>query len=367
MMGLCATLISVVLTLILLECVLRFFPVRSFISYEPVSAENPVIRYTAHQTFIHSHHWDFQDVNQGRTNAQGYVSDFDYDAKDTQPLIAVIGDSYIEARMVAFADTVQEQIRKKLSNSTRVYGFGIGGAPLSQYLAFAKMARDTYHPDMMVFNIVSNDFDESFPIYRNIPRFHYFIPDDTGTLHPQRLGDYTPSALKDFISGSALVRYVYFHLNISNTVNDILFNIRRVLSPTPDTYQSTSISDNTSADTSHTRVTLSEQGIDAFLTLLPEYTGLARKNILLVIDGQRYDIYAGTEPSPGYTRHMRETLIRQAKAQGFTVIDMHPLFEKDYAQHKKPFEFAHDGHWNARAHGLAADAILRSKPIKNLF
>jgi hypothetical protein len=310
------------------------------------------------------------------TNAQGYISDFDYQTEDKTPLIAVIGDSYIEARMVPFQNTVQETLRRGLDGRARVYGFGFSGSPLSQYLAVARGIRDVYKPDMMVFNIVSNDFDESFTAYRNIPRFHYFIKDDSGHWYPQLIGTYQNSWIKEFVSHSALVRYVYFHLNISDTINDLLFKWRSLkLSMTTDDIQEKMnvpakellVVDNISADMSPERVSLSREGIDAFLTLLPEMTGLPAVQIILMIDGQRYDIYSGAGGNEEFFGVMRSYLIQQALAQSYQVVDMQDVFAKDYARHQKKFEFEQDGHWNAYAHGLAGQALLDQTSLKNRY
>ncbi len=77
-------------------------------------------RYQPYRPFVYSNHWNFQDINCGRTNAQGFVSDFDYNAGDGSPLITVISDSYKEARMVQFSQTMQEVIRSGLHGTVRV-------------------------------------------------------------------------------------------------------------------------------------------------------------------------------------------------------------------------------------------------------
>ena len=48
------------------------------------------------------------------------------------------------------------------STEIPVYSFGMNGAPLSQYLAYAEHARDMYRPDALVIPIIENDFGESF-------------------------------------------------------------------------------------------------------------------------------------------------------------------------------------------------------------
>ena len=209
----------------------------------------------------------------------------------------------------------------------------------------------------MIVNIVSNDFDESLPQYKNKPRFHYFVTDNNGTLRPQLIGEYKPSALKGTIAYSALVRYFYFHLHLADAYNKMLFQKRQ--SEQPD------FIGNIEADASQQKLEDSKKAIAAFLELLPDYAGLPKDKIILVIDGIRTDIYAGTDNSGSYFGKMRAETIRQAHNNGYTIIDMHPAFQRHYDEFKQPFEFTNDAHWNALAHKLAAEEIMKSDNFKH--
>src|SRR2546430_10152466 len=93
---------SVAFTLLVIEGALRLFPVAWAPSVEPPSADNPIQRYAASQSFTWSLGWNFHDVVRGRSNAQGFLADYDYDRAATTPLVAVVGDSFIEALRVPF-------------------------------------------------------------------------------------------------------------------------------------------------------------------------------------------------------------------------------------------------------------------------
>ena len=109
----------------------------------PVNAANPVLRFTPNRPFVNSLGWNFHTVVRGRVNNAGYVNDQDY-VRDGPPLIAVIGDSFIEAQMVPYAETLQGRLATALSGKFRVYSFAASGAPLSQYLVFAGHAAREY-------------------------------------------------------------------------------------------------------------------------------------------------------------------------------------------------------------------------------
>jgi hypothetical protein len=144
-----------------LELLLRLFPVSAGNVKLPVSAAEPVPRYPPHAEFVWSRGWDFARVVYKRTNDAGFFSDAEYLRSADEPTLAVIGDSYVEALQVENADAVDAILRLRPETRDRVYAFGVSGAPLSQYLGFAELARRRYGATAMVFVVVGNDFDES--------------------------------------------------------------------------------------------------------------------------------------------------------------------------------------------------------------
>ena len=49
-------------------------------------------------------------VRHGRSNNEGWIDEQDYRRDDPTPLLAIVGDSYIEAQMVPYADTMQARL-----------------------------------------------------------------------------------------------------------------------------------------------------------------------------------------------------------------------------------------------------------------
>jgi lysophospholipase L1-like esterase len=76
--------------------------------------------------------------------------------------------------------------------------------------------------------------------------------------------------------------------------------------------------------------------------------------LLLVMDGARQAIYDGRDSRALALNRM---VGAAASRHGVAYIDLHPLFAEAWRRDKQRFEFAHDGHWNARGHELAARAI----------
>ncbi len=342
--------LSVVFCLIILEVILHFLPVNSYIPLQPVTAEDPVVRGPPNIRQTYSAGWYFDARHSSKTNAQGYVSGIDFENNPERPLVAVVGDSYIEARMIPFEQTLQQRLNVALGDGTDVYGVGVGGAPMSQYPIFAQMMWEKYDPDFLIVSIVENDFDESLPEYKNMPRFHYFVEDEKGQLRPTLIGEHRPGFFKELMSKSSLVRYLYFNLNLSYIVNRVQFAARSPDNAAPS---------EEAAAKDETRVTKSKQAVDAFLKLLPDYAGLPKNKILITVDAGRAYIYAGEKlPEDDYFYQVRNHLLSNARRQGYHTLDLQEVFEKEYAAHGKSFEYTEDRHWNPYAHGVVADAIL---------
>src|SRR5262249_11431553 len=160
-----------------------------------VPADARVFLFIPNRRFLHSLGWDMHNINRGRTNNAGFVNDHDYRVVDPTPLLAIIGDSYMEARMVPFADSLSGRLARTLSGRSRIYSFAAGGAPLSQYLIWAEHAVRVYSARTLVINVVGNDFDESLPAYKAGPGFWFYVPDQNGELR-LRLFEHRPGWLK---------------------------------------------------------------------------------------------------------------------------------------------------------------------------
>jgi len=356
--GILSTLVSIAIALTLLELGLRFLPVATILSAVEVNENNPVFRFTPNRHYVWSKGWNFSIVNKGRVNKNGFVNDLDYDAApDALPLIAVIGDSYVEAQMVPYHDTVQGRLARRVGDRGRVYSFGSSGAPLSQYLTYAEHAAQTFVPEAMIFVIISNDFDESLLKYKAKPGFQYFVEGAGGELTLTRI-DYKPSLIGRLIRSSALARYVMLNLNLYHQIKDLL--ARR----SHNEVKAQDYAGNVPWSVEPERVADSIRAIDAFLDQLPTQSGLPASRHLFVLDGIRPHLYSPAKlaaTADSYYDLMRRHFIQAAQQRGYELIDMQPLFLRQYQQDGLRFEFPTDGHWNGHAHGVAADAIASSR------
>jgi hypothetical protein len=356
LLGLTATLLSILVCLIMMEIVLRFFPVATGMKSEPVTQVQPVLRFSPNDDYVWSNKWNFAISNRGRINNDGFVNDQDYDATDSRSLMAVIGDSYVEALMIPYTKTIHGLLSEKAKPGKRVYSFAASGAPLSQYLIWAQYAQQTYKPKAMTFVIIGNDFDESLPQYVRHQTFHQFVKNEKGDFTPRLLNEFHPSWKRSLVQSSALARYIFFNLNIWVAWNNVKQALMR-----KDVPQEIYVA-NTNASMNEQRLTDSKQAIDAFFRLLPAYSGLKPKDIAFVVDSNRSWIYeeSNAEHPANYFDEMRTYLIVTAQKMGYTVVDMDGPFARHYKDYHQRFEFPSDSHWNELGHTVAAEALEKT-------
>lgn len=338
---------SILVTLLVIESALYFMPVNEGLKTQPVSAKSPIIHFEKNRTSTWSRFPDFSIRNTVRANNFGFINDQDYEPKSPRPLIAVIGDSYVEAAMVPYAKTFHGLLSATLHDSTRVYSFGASGAPLSQYLAFAQYARQTFRPHKMIIVVIANDFDESLLEYKAAPGMHYFrnMPDDS--LQLKRI-DYSPSLATRTFRNSKLAMYLMTNLNVHSTLSTLL------------TRKDAEYVGQTSTASDTHRITQSKKAINAFFDLLPAASGLAPQDILFVIDGLRPHLYTreGIQSAQGsYAQIMMQYFLSQAQLFKYTTVDLSPVFMQDFKRHGVRFEYPKDGHWNDYGHAVVAKAI----------
>jgi hypothetical protein len=345
---------SLVVTLLAMEAVLRFFPVDWKAPVLPPTADDPIQRYVPNVPFVSSMGWTFDFIVRGRTNRQGWLADYDYDAAAATPLVAVVGDSFMEGWGVPFWQSVTGRLQTALRGRERVYVFAQSGAPLSQYVAYARHACAVYHPDRLVVSVVDNDFDETLYARRaNNGFFH---------LHPRQDGGFdlalTPapplSAIRQLARHSALAMYLLRNLGLNGVI------LRAGLNP--DLLPSRVGSRAPEARSERLREDM--QVIDWFVDALPAAACLPPGRIVLMIDAQRPQIYgddAVIVAAQGNLFGLRRiALMNAARAKGYVVVDMQPRFRAAFMADGQRFEFPADRHWNAHGHAIAAEAIYEA-------
>jgi hypothetical protein len=351
--------LSVIACLAAAEILLSFMPVRSALRSLPVTPENPVFHFAPDRDVTFSRGWNFDMINHRRVNNAGWVNDQNYRKDEETPLLAVVGDSYIDALMVPYAETLYGRLAKNLEGRLRVYSFGASGTPLSQYLIWAAHAVHEYGARAVVINVVDNDFDQSHIAYNTGLGLWVYAPGLDGNLNLQ-LVEYHPEWLRSIGGHSSLARYLFFNLQLTNAWRQI----RTFLFGSP-ALAAQRYAGNTAAEIDPPRVTASLAVIDAVFRDLPALLGLPPNRVLFTLDGFRYpDAEAGRRGT--YFDIMRRAFSRKAQSLGYEVIDLDPRFFAHYAAQGRRFEYPSDSHWNEIGHAITAEAVLASKLVDRL-
>ena len=339
--NLLAVLFGLALAVLLLEVGFRLVPTSDATFALNVDDANPYLRYPPDREVRLSFGRFFEIANIKRTNNLGFFADQDFVGGDGRRKLALIGDSYVEAKQVANAEAVHARLQHHLGAALDVYGLGFSGSPLSQYLAYAELADATFAPELFVFVVIPNDYDEAMLRYHFMPGQHYFT--DDGRL--VRV-DAASSPLKRLLRHSAVVRYLALNLKVYDWLM------------LPAVADDGGFVANMPRHVPAERMAFSKAAVDHFLAGLEKRAG--GRPVLLVIDAIREAIYAG-RPVEDYVDSfvytMHHHLMARAAAHGFHVLDLQPVLTVDYADHGKRFEFPIDSHWNARGHDVAARAI----------
>ena len=300
--------------------------------------------------------WNFPIVAEKHINNYGFLNDQDYTDSVTNPLIAVIGDSYVEAAQIPNHSAFHGLLASQTRGRARVYAFGASGAQLPSYLAYAEFAREFFSPAMMIFVIVSNDYDESLEEYGTGVGLHYFRRLSDGHVELIR-EDYRTSLPLKIMRESALFRYALLNTSLLPRIEDLF--------PPSATYVA-----NTSSDTDSARVEDSKLAVRTFIREVEGRAGLEAQRILFVIDGIRPQLYDESSSLIGagsYARVMNDFFRESAENAGFEVVDLQHWFKREHERHGDRFEFPTDFHWNEHGHRVVARSIGLSKTFARLW
>ena len=280
-----------------------------------------------------------------RINNDGWNSAIDYaPAKGRgKPLVALIGDSYIEALQVNVGESVADDLRRRQAGRREVYSFGFSGAPLSQYLQMSRYVREVFRPDVLVFNIVYNDFDQSL---RELDPLPYFLQltAAAGALREVPPVPYTPSRIKRFAAHSALVRYLWLNMHLPDW-------LRSWGAPEGDPgrfYGSVDV-----VKLQRHREVIEQATLKLVSQIREENPGT---EIWFMMDAPRIEIYAG-QPGAGRLGWLHQLVRSACERSGCRFLDLSEPFRARYERDHVLLNFPNDYHWNEAAHALAAEVL----------
>lgn len=327
--------------LLFLEVLLRFVIPACEAPFCYYDLSDQVLRFEPHpKDGLHSIGPFAQQKGKWHINNAGWNNEIDYQSIGrTRPLVAIIGDSYVEAFHVDVDKNVAANLRRTLQNSFDVYSFAISGASLADYLHMSRYVRRTFKPDIMIINVVYNDFDESLCAVRSrFGRMCIELTDES--IEEKNPQPYPPSQIRRYIATSALVRYLYNNLKAGN-LN--WFH-----------YLGRGYSENVNVQSVNEFMPQIERACNYVVQTLAQENG--KSKIMFVIDAPRNDIYSG-QLANSKVIWMNKLLRDICAKNSVQYLDLTNQFVSHYEKLGMRFESKWDWHWNELGHEVVAQAV----------
>lgn len=330
------------LAALLLEAVLRVLPVSMGLYRTQQYDRWPLQSYEPRRSYAYSFSWALRNAQRGVTNNYGHIAPFDF-RMGAQPLV-VLGDSFVEALMNDYQDTLQGQLGARLADHGAVYGLGVSGLSIADYLGMAQLAGREFKPTGAVVVLVDGDISES--VFGGVGHY-YFARGERGVAVRYRplFGE---SALRDIrLAVGDVSLYRYLKVNLGFTPERFM---RRFWSPTP--------APSPRGNDAHPDL---RPVVDHFLDELAGAMGVHPQCVVFLLDSDRYAIY---NPKLASARidppELRRYFMQGAVARGYRAVELDPLFRRAYAEQRMKFDYwPIDRHWNARGHAIASDVAYQ--------
>lgn len=283
-------------------------------------------------------------------NTEGWNSPYEYE-NDSRPKVAIIGDSYVEAFQVDVEKSVGPVLQNLTGSQYHVMSFGTSGAPLSQYLQLSRYAQK-FKPEIIVFNLVHNDFDESIaPDNTPATYLHYFQVNDStfkecDIQHLKKKG-----LVSTLLNYSATGRYLLHNLKIQEMNWGTSGAQKKATDSLPLYNANIDVKKVTALRKEITVVT--DQAIRTLRAENPD------TRIIFMMDGLRKEIYENTPVEQSNIRWMTTMVSELCHQHGVEFIDLTEAFAADYQKNNTHFEYPHDWHWNEYGHRIAAQALYQ--------
>lgn len=313
-----------------------------------------------------------------RINNHGWNSaiDYNFDKDSTKFRIAIIGDSFIEGLHINPDENVGHILNNLLGRDKfEVYTFAQSGWPLSAYLHTNRYIQSYYKPDLIVINIVHNDFDESTTFKGE--KFHllFELDEESYTLlefPPQPPKYYTLVNRFHIFKKSALIRYLYYNLKIHywlKLTDESKFEKKYIQPQESNTDSNITIQDKENAvenDYSH----LSKEQIDSLDYRNEFYIWL--NNIIPKFkeanEGIPFLFVMNASGNCGEEINIINILLEElANINSINYIDLNGAFQSACKTYKKANCNNVDRHWNMQGHRVAAQAIYDYIKTNNLI
>ena len=307
----------------LTEVTLNFLPVSTGYRFQPVNEITPIIQGEPGFLSTYSNGWNFRLVQQHKLNNFGYPSKEDFQV-GIHPVL-VIGDSYIQAAAINEDDHIAAHLSKSLG--VPVYPLGESGASLAEYIGILEWGVKKFSPQVVVIAIQEGDIIQSLS-----GEIYHFDCEQTECSN-NRADFAGQSRVKQFLNASKLFRYLFDNLKF---IDNLKFEA--ILNP--------AIKTNTVHNKEDTQ--LNDRMIDFFLAEVDRIIG--KDNIVFTLN----------VPSSKKPTEELNLFMARAELKGFNIVNLAGSLSKWRSMGLRLNFKPVDGHWNEKAHQIAAEEVLPS-------
>lgn len=281
--------------------------------------------------------------------------------------IAIIGDSYVQASAVnvqeGFAEIAEQQLNEA-GLRAEVYRFGIDGAPLTQYLHMLRREALQYQPDIVVIQLIHNDFDESYRfLYGRYASSFMKVKLNGDKLTEVAPEPYTPGLI-DKLKTLRSFRYLYYQTGLAVSMRRLI----NLAKGEDDKAKSNPVAAmealpkhgfiQSAIDVRNIKELDKIRRVTAYtfkeMKALSEQHGF---KLLITMDPVREAIYSGAPASDYEANELNLIASEEAAKQGLPFLDLGQAMRADYAVNQEKFEFPWDWHWNRHGNETAGKAI----------
>ena len=359
-----ATVPTLLVLFILLELVFRFIIPAAESPWGLYDQEYNVLKFD--QSFQKDGYYTLGNLGQEAyfwsINKAGWNSPFEYETakKEGTTRIAVIGDSYIESLMVNNSDHYPTVLKNKLGDKHEVYAFGISGAPLSQYLQMSRYVNQQFDPDILLVNVVYNDFSMSIDRYGE--RYYYLRIniDDTSNIKEIKP---VPRVERKFrsLKKSAFLRYfVNNKKGLRNFLKRKKPDGTEILAGNtgyPPQFKLNSLHYGPADKEILAPIWSEVETVTDYLVGKFMAENKNTRRVIFIMDGPRYNIYNDNIHENQIVK-VEEILKAACEKHHAEYLPLTPLFIENYEKNGKRFDNELDMHWNDYGHQLIADHII---------
>lgn len=321
------------------ELVLRALPIAQGVHYRDPASAAASARMEPNRPYVWSIGWDLRNVVRGRSNSLGFLSPREYAAD--RPAIALFGDSFAEAQMLEYRDSLAGRLEARFDGRLQVFNFGLSGASLPHYLGMARELGSSFRFESAVIVVTPGDYAEGFEEQPG-----YYKWGEPITLVPAVNTDPVRQQLRRL----ALMRYVRANLKFSPS--QLLAIPAQAAACVPP-----------KLETAH------RERLARYVDELPKALRLPSEKVVLVFHRHIREIYGRVDRNaheqaascPSLDDLALAELRRLASARGMGVVDASTALENHYRVHRRSLAFEPvDSHWNGLATGVIAGSIAEA-------